>query len=152
MASANTQTRGTGPRTHEGTPAGPIGTELQLRRALMSCLLWENQFYESGQDISERLKTLVQDVPSEKVAQMMIEARRQMYLRHAPLWIACCLAEKGQLKAEHVDAIIQRPDELAELVALWWKDGKRPMKKGLARALLRFDAHQIINHARRTWY
>jgi hypothetical protein len=35
--------------THEGAPAVPaLSLEKQLRRTVMSCLLWEEQFYEDG--------------------------------------------------------------------------------------------------------
>lgn len=150
MASVNTKRRGV--RTHEGHPAVPIDAERQLRRAVMACLLFEDQFYESGQSISDRIKDLVQKVPSDKVAAVMVEARQKMLLRHVPLSMACCLAEKRGLRADHVDAIVQRADEMSELVALWWKDGKRnlpkPVKKGLARAFLRFDEYQLAKYDR----
>jgi len=150
MASVNTKRQGV--RTHEGHPAVPIDAERQLRRAVMACLLFEDHFYESGQSISDRIKDLVQKVPSDKVIAMMVEARQKMLLRHVPLWMACCLAEKRGLRADHVDAIVQRADEMSELVALWWKDGKRnlpkPVKKGLARAFLRFDEYQLAKYDR----
>src|SRR5690606_23450596 len=41
---------------------------------------------------------------------------------------------------------------LAEFVALYWRDGKRPlsaqMKKGLARAFCKFDAYQLAKYDR----
>ena len=40
-----------GPRTHEGAPAKYISAELQLRRSVLACLLWEDQFYEDGAEI-----------------------------------------------------------------------------------------------------
>jgi hypothetical protein len=36
------------PRTHDGAPARNISTELQLRRSVLACLLWESQFYEDA--------------------------------------------------------------------------------------------------------
>ena len=39
---------GTALRTHEGAPAVEISAEAQLRRSVLACLLWENQFYEDG--------------------------------------------------------------------------------------------------------
>ena len=35
-----------GPCTHEGAPAREIPAEQQLRRSVLACMLWEDQFYE----------------------------------------------------------------------------------------------------------
>src|SRR5262249_33963737 len=40
------------PRTHEGARAVAFLPEQQLKRALMNCLLWEDQFYEDGVSIA----------------------------------------------------------------------------------------------------
>ena len=49
--------------------------------------------------------------------------------------------------------VIQRADELAEFVALYWKDGKQPLskqvKKGLAKAFTKFDAYQLAKYNNR---
>ena len=52
MAKLNTLNLNFPPRTHEGAPARNISTELQLRRSVMACLLWESQFYEDGVEIA----------------------------------------------------------------------------------------------------
>ena len=39
--------------THEGMVARHISPIAQLRRSVCSCLLWENEFYEDGQEIAE---------------------------------------------------------------------------------------------------
>ena len=45
--------------THEGARGRRFTPEKQLARALMNCLLWEDQFYEDGVAIAERIKALV---------------------------------------------------------------------------------------------
>ena len=70
-----------GLRTHEGAPAKPIDVELQLRRSVLACLLWESQFYEDGVEIAGRIRELVPKVEPEKVASLAIEARTKMKLR-----------------------------------------------------------------------
>ena len=35
-------------RTHEGAKGRAFAPEQELRRALMNCMLWEDQFYEDG--------------------------------------------------------------------------------------------------------
>src|SRR5436305_7597096 len=85
MARLNTLNPNFGPRTHEDAPARHISPELQLRRSVLGCLLWESQFYEDGVEIAGRIAELVPTVAPEKVAALAIEARERMKLRHAPL-------------------------------------------------------------------
>src|SRR5262249_51096078 len=80
MARLNTLNLDFGPRTHEGARARHISTEMQLRRSVLACLLWENQFYENGTEIAGRIAELVPKVAAEKVAALALEAREQMKL------------------------------------------------------------------------
>jgi len=61
-------------RTHEGAPAAADGAEAQLRRAVLACMLWEAEFYESGVAISDRIAGLVPRVEPAKVAALAVEA------------------------------------------------------------------------------
>jgi 60 kDa SS-A/Ro ribonucleoprotein len=144
-----------GPRTHEGAAAKNISPELQLRRSVLACMLWEDQFYEDGVAIAGRIRELVAKVPAEKVAALAIEAREKMKLRHAPLLLVremARLATHRQLVAETLTRIIQRADELSEFVALYWSEGKQPLsaqvKKGLAAAFTRFDEYALAKYNR----
>jgi len=85
MARLNLFNRKHGARTHEGAPARDISTELELRRSVLACLLWESQFYQDGVEIAGRIAELVPKVAPEKVAALAVEAREKMKLRHAPL-------------------------------------------------------------------
>ena len=114
-------------RTHEGSPARNISTELQLRRSVLACLLWESQFYEDGVEIAGRIAELVPKVAVEKVAALAVEARGKMKLRHAPLLLVREMARHATHRepvAETLAQVIQRADELAEFVAIYWKDGR----------------------------
>src|ERR1700730_3062075 len=73
--------------THEGGRAKRFTPEMELKRALMNCLLWEDQFYEDGVAIADRIKALVPRVEPKRVAALAIEAREIMKLRHAPLLV-----------------------------------------------------------------
>lgn len=139
--------------THEGDPARELTAEQNLRRSVLSCLLWENEFYEDGQTIADRIFALATDVSSETLAELAAEARELMKLRHAPLMLLCALIAKGgPMVAPTIERVIQRADEMAELVALYWRHGKRPlskqMKLGLARAFVKFDAYQLAKYDR----
>jgi len=144
-----------GPRTHEGGPAKTISPELQLRRSVLACLLWEEQFYEDGVEIAGRIQELVPKVKPEAVAALAVEARENMKLRHAPLLLVREMARHKTHRervARTLAQVIQRADELAEFVAIYWKDGKTPLsaqvKKGLAQAFLKFDEYQLAKYDR----
>jgi 60 kDa SS-A/Ro ribonucleoprotein len=149
--------------THAGARGKRFTPEMELKRALMSCLLWEDQFYEDGVAIADRIKTLVPLVEPKRVAALAIEAREVMKLRHAPLLVVREMArhEKHRgLVADTLAQVIQRPDEMTELLAIYWADALGPMqqrkrqpvsaqvKKGLARALTKFDAYQLAKYDR----
>jgi len=141
--------------THEGAPARALTPEQELRRSVMACLLWEDSFYESGKSIADRISALVPQVPAEKVAAMAVEARSQMHLRHVPLLLVREMVRHASHRphvAATLETIIQRADELAEFVALYWKPKKQPLaasiKKGLARAFRKFSAYSLAKYNR----
>ena len=141
--------------TFEGGRAVRTSDEKMLRRALMTCFLGENTFYEDGQSIKDRIRELVAKVDPQVVAAMAIEAREDMNLRHAPLWIAREMARnKYPGTANTIERVIQRADELGELLAMYWEDGKSPLSKqlkiGLARAFNKFDEYNLAKYNRDT--
>ncbi|MGH6815689.1 MAG: TROVE domain-containing protein [Hyphomicrobiaceae bacterium] len=147
----------TGDRTYEGAPAvTDLTDEQRLRRSVLSCLLWEDEFYEDGETISTRIAALASKLDPEIVAKLAVEARSNMNLRHAPLLLLTVLAKTGakreKLVANMVYEVIQRADELSELVAVYWRSGRRPLpaqfKKGLARAFDKFDTYQLAKYDR----
>lgn len=147
------QKRARGPRTHGGAPAYPKLTPLQqLRRSVLACLMWEDQFYENGEAIADRIAAEAKACTHSEVFALAVEARRKHNLRHVPLLLAVAEAEARRLTPLTVDAVIQRADELAELVAIYWRNGKRPlpnaMKKGLAMAFAKFDAYRLAKYNR----
>jgi hypothetical protein len=144
-----------GPRTHEGAPARTISPELQLRRSVLACMLWEDQFYEGGVEIALRIADLVPQVDAARVAALAIEARERMKLRHAPLLLVREMARHAThraLVAETLARVIQRPDELGEFVAIYWAGVRTPLsaqvKKGLAAAFTKFDEYALAKYNR----
>ena len=147
------------PRTHEGGLAVVLSPEQALRRSVLACMLWEDEFYESGVSIAARVRSLVPQVSAGTVAALAVEARSAMKLRHAPLLLVremARLASHSGLVAETLPRVIQRADELAEFVALYWATnevpGKSPLsaqvKKGLAAAFPRFDEYALAKYDR----
>lgn len=130
----------------------------QLVRRVAACLLFEDAFYESGEEIAKGIADLCKVVPVEEVAALAIRAREDFKLRHVPLFLLAQLdlrrAEKPGLLRATIERVVQRPDELAELLAIVAKvnaGSKRPLKKlisaqtkrGLAAAFRKFSRYQI---------
>lgn len=152
------------PVTHEGGRAAHITPLQELRRTVMTCMLWEPTFYEAGVDIAARIETLVAQLEPVAVAEIAIEARKDMLLRHVPLFLALCIARRvdlyrkmkapgdlvgdWKLVEQVLATVVDRPDELGEFVAMWLKlGGKRTLtrgiKAGLARAFPKFNEYQL---------
>jgi len=143
------------PRTHEGARARTITPEQALRRSVLSCMLWEREFYEDGVQIAGRIHELVPRVAPQEVAALAVEARERMKLRHAPLLLVremARLATHRGLVADTLARVIQRADELSEFVAIYWAGGRQPLsaqvKKGLAAAFGKFDEYALAKYDR----
>ncbi len=141
------------PLTHGGVRAVRINAEAQLRRSVLATLLWEDQFYEDGQSIADRIQALSAQVDPGKVAALAVEAREIQKLRHVPLLLAASLAPRGgALVGDTIARVIQRADELSEFLALYWAKGRSPLskqvKRGLAQAFTKFDAYQLAKYNR----
>lgn len=148
--------------TAEGAKACRITPEQQLNRTLMACMLWEDNFYENGEDVAERIKQNVGLVSPEVGQKLAIDARTVGKLRHAPLLVARAMAALPTHRrsvAATLEAIIQRPDELCEFLAMYWKnDPYVPNKKqsplsnqvkvGLAAAFRKFNEYQLAKYNR----
>jgi hypothetical protein len=143
------------PRTHEGARAAVITAEQALRRSVLSCMLWEDEFYEDGVQIAGRIHELVPQVEAAQVAALAVEAREKMKLRHAPLYLVREMARHAThrgMVAETLTRVVQRADELSEFVAIYWAGGRQPLsaqvKKGLAAAFGKFDEYALAKYDR----
>jgi 60 kDa SS-A/Ro ribonucleoprotein len=158
----NTATAASRPLTHEGARAANLNPEQQLRRSVMACMLFEDTFYEDGTMAAERIIEEVTELlkrpgGADMVANIAYEARTKFKLRHAPLWLVSALAHAQTADARAVVAgalahVIQRADELAEFLAMYWTPKKQPLsaqvKKGLALAFQKFSAYDLAKYNR----
>jgi len=142
-------------KTHEGAPARHITPLQELRRSALSALLFEDAFYEKGNKQADRVAALIPLCKPDAVAALAVECRDRMYLRHMPLFLVRELARtkgNGSFVAAALEACIQRPDELTEYLAIYWKDGRKPVsagsKRGLARAFRKFSAETLAKYDR----
>lgn len=140
-------------RTHEGGKTVIVSPLQALRRSVLMCLLWEDSFYEKGSETAKRIADLVTKCPPEDVAALAIEARDKMQLRHVPLLLCRELARvkgNGALVGKTLEHVIQRPDELTEYLAIYWKDGRCPIsaasKRALRLAFGKFSHYQIAKY------
>jgi hypothetical protein len=129
------------------------GAEALLRRAVMACLLWEDLAYQSGASVADNIRALIPQVAPSVVAAIAIEAREKQKLRHVPLLIVREMARLDthkHLVGGLLPRVILRADELAEFVALYWKDGKEKLSKqvkiGLAASFARFEAYHFAKY------
>lgn len=147
MSSINRRIRVDTVTNHNGAKVPVSNTEKQLRRLVMGNMLFENQFYMDGQDTATLIKELVAKADPKSTQALAIEARSKFNLRHVPLILTRELARKGNLPAQVLTDVIQRPDELGEFVSLYWADKKQPLsnqvKKGLANAFHKFNEYSL---------
>lgn len=134
-------------RNHHGVAVPKLSHYAQLERIVLASMLWEDTFYVDGKSHAEKVAELTKKVTPEKVSELAIKARGAFKLRHIPLLIARELARIGKLSAATLNAVIQRPDEMGEFMAMYWKEGKQPLsnqvKKGLAQAFSKFNEYQL---------
>ncbi len=154
MAQSNTKRAAPQVQTHGGVPAYPhLKPIQQLRRSVLSCLLWESEYYEDGQSIADRISEHAKAVNATELAALIVEARSVHNLRHVPLLLLCELAKRGGHEVgEAIYQTIQRADELSEFLSIYWRNGKVPLAKqvklGLARAFRKFNAYQLAKYDR----
>ncbi|MES2731571.1 MAG: TROVE domain-containing protein [Bacteroidota bacterium] len=124
-----------------------------LRRAVLTCLLWEDLAYESGD--SGHMAALIPQVEPQLVAELAIEARHQQKLRHVPLYIASEMLKYSSHRlwvAGVLSSVITRVDMMTDFLAIYWKQGKKPLpaqaKKGLAEAFNRFSEYEFAKYDR----
>jgi 60 kDa SS-A/Ro ribonucleoprotein len=145
----NLKTHGTA-QTHEGAVTHQSNPLKELRRAIMASMLWESTFYEAGDAHAKRVAELCKQVGFTDLAAAAVDARERFKLRHAPLFLVreAIRYHKGRQVGDLICRVIQRPDELGELLSLYWRDNPQAplasqLKIGLARALKKFNTYQL---------
>jgi hypothetical protein len=167
MATSNVSSHRASVHTHEGGRAVHNVTPLaELRRSTLAALLFEDLFYESGGAHAKRVADLVAQCKPEDVAKLAVEARERMHLRHMPLFLVRELArraERNQPKStigatirQTLASVIQRPDEITEYLAIYWRERKgrrdkaatisNASRRGLADAFRKFNRYALAKY------
>jgi hypothetical protein len=138
---------------YEGEKAHLKSPEMELYSMACTSML-SNQYYRTGSDTLQRLIELIDSVDCEFAKKLAVYTREQMYLRTFPLVMAVLLSIKKKASVEFISRIIQRGDELTEILAIYQAiNGKlKPLpnviKKGIAEAFNKFDSYQIAKYKR----
>ena len=102
---------------YEGAKAYTISPEMELYTCICTSVL-SPKFY-TPDDQTERIRQLVSKVRPEFTAALAVYAREKMYLRSVPFVLLVELARIGKLKSETVEQVIQRVDEIVELLGYY---------------------------------
>jgi len=139
--------------THEGANARKLTPDQELRRSVLSCMLWEDSFYENGESIFSRIESLCKEVDPNVLAKLAVEARIKFKLRSVPILLARLLAKRSghpRLIRKTIESVIQRPDEIYRFLELYWKEEKQPLsrqvKRALANTIKKFNAYSLAKY------
>ncbi|SDJ78690.1 TROVE domain-containing protein [Chryseobacterium jejuense] len=147
---------------HEGAKAYVMTPAEELYSAVVTTGL-SDITYEKGNDRLERIQSLIQKNDPEFVAKLAVYARKDMYLRSIPLVLATELAKEASgndLVSKTVDGVIQRADEITELLAYYQLANERTetkklnrlskqIQKGLVKSFNKFDEYQFAKYNRK---
>lgn len=148
---------------HEGALSFKMTPELELYTVVVTSTL-SDSFYEKMDDRLKRIIKLIKQVEPTFVAKLAVYVRQQMYLRTVPIVLTNELAKihnGDSLVKKTVEKVVQRPDEILELLAYYQLTNKREgtkklnslskqVQKGLASSFNRFDEYQFAKYDRDT--
>ncbi len=139
--------------THEGGRSMPIKPLDQLKRLVLANMLWEDQFYVDGKTSADQIVETCARLSAEEILKVAVMAHKDYLLRHVPLLLVCEALKKPNNKAaDYIKVICSRPDQMTELLAIYWKDGRKPiakqLRKGLAKAFTQFDEYSLGKYNR----
>lgn len=146
---------------YEGAQAYRLSPEWQLYTAAVTSAL-SDKFYESAQARVETMRGLIKRCDPIFVAQLAVYTRQKMNLRSIPLVLAVELAKihRGDSTvSKMVSQVVQRADEITELLAYYQLANERQdtkklnrlskqLQAGLQNAFNRFDEYQFAKYNR----
>ena len=146
---------------YEGAKAWKLTPEMELYSAVVTAGL-SDTFYEKDGKRLARVQELMKLNDAEFVAKLAVYARTRMYMRSIPLVLAVELAKQNSGNAivgKTVSGVVQRADEITELLAYYQIANQRKgakklnrlskqVQKGLTAAFNRFDEYQFSKYNR----
>lgn len=148
-------------KNYEGAKAYKLSPEMELYSAVVTAGL-SDTFYEKDGTRLARVQELMKKNDAEFVAKLAVYTRKHMYMRSVPMVLAVELAKENSgntLVSKTVNGVIQRADEITELLSYYQLANKRTgtkklnklskqVQKGLAAAFNRFDEYQFSKYNR----
>jgi hypothetical protein len=107
--------------TFNGARSVDVSPIQRLRRLTMACMLWEDTFYVDGKTAIEQIEEICKQIDGHKIVQVALECHKGN-LRHMPLYLIVQALKKGAKCVDAIDTICNRPDQMTELLSLYWKD------------------------------
>lgn len=149
-------------QNYEGAKAYTMTPAEELYSAVVTTGL-SNAYYEKGNDKLARIHALIKKNDPEFVAKLAVYARKNMHLRSIPLVLTTELARQTSgtdLVSRTVDGVIQRADEITELLAYYQLANERTdvkklnklskqIQKGLVKSFNKFDEYQFAKYNRK---
>jgi len=134
---------------------------MELYTAVVTASL-SNKFYEKQEKTLARIVELISKTDPRFVAKLAIYTREKMYLRSIPMVLAVELAKvhRGDsLVKDTVNRVIQRADEITEMLAYYQlsnaREGEKKLnklskqvQKGIAASFNKFDEYQFAKYNR----
>jgi len=150
-------------QNYEGAKAYIMSGEMELYSAVATTGL-NDSFYEKKDERLARIRQLVAQNDPEFVARLAAYARQSLHLRSIPMVLAVELAKSNAGKPwlrKTVNAVVQRADEITELLAYYQKSNERKelkklnklskqLQKGLADSFNKFDEYQMAKYNKMT--
>jgi len=148
-------------KNYEGEKAWKLTPKMELYTLVCTASL-QKKFYTEADEAVDRLRKLILKAPAEFVIKLAIYAREKMYLRSIPLVIAvelCRVCKNSKLIENLVERIIQRADELTEIMAYFQEANERggvkklnklphSLTRGIGRAFNKFDRYSLEKYNR----
>lgn len=124
----------------------------KLRRTCCTALLGEDTFYENGESIKDRVSSYMNDITSKQANEALRIAKEDNKLRHMPLFLIKYMLKKGWVDADTVSKVCTRPDDITEILAMYWQDPDnkhclpKRLVKGLQESFNSFDQYQLSKY------
>lgn len=148
---------------HEGATSHQLTPEMELYTAVVTMAL-HDKFYETASEQILRIAQLIRQVSPEFVAKLAVYTRNEMYLRSVPLLLIVELAKVHSgdgLVSRTIEKVIQRADEIPELLMCYqWRNTRPGIKKlarlshqiqvGLQKVFNKFDEYRFAKYDRDT--
>lgn len=118
---------------HESHRAFSHTPEMELY-TLVCTMMTFNKYYETENEQMERLKILIIQNKPDFIHKLAVYAREKMYLRTIPIVLLVELIRIGRSTPDtwkYIERVIQRPDEITEILAYYQHVNERKDTKKL---------------------